>query len=119
MNPKSIVESVKEGVAEARSKVEMVAAHSQDVVKTGAQTLHAAKGVVVEAGREAAQLAVKTKDELKRTLKEGASQLGEKMARIATPTRREEAAARKLEVKAKKQRKREATLGEEPQQAMM
>lgn len=108
MNPKSIVGSVKEGVAEARSKVGMVTAHGQDAVRTGARTLQAAKGVVVQGGREAVQIAIRTKDELKRTLKDGVAQVGEKLSRLTTPTRKEEAFARKLEVKAKKQRKRAA-----------
>ncbi len=112
MNPKSIVESVKESVAEARSKVEMVTAHGQEAVKTGARTLQAAKGVVVEGGREAVQVAIRTKEELKRTLKDGVAQVGEKLSRLTTPTRKEEALARKLEVKAKKQRKRSALGGE-------
>lgn len=116
MNPKSLVESVKEGVSEARSKVEMVTAHGQEVVKTGAKTLHAAKEVVIEGAREAVQVATRTKDELKRTLKEGATQVGEKLSRLATPTRKEQAAARKVEIKAKKERKRTATLGAEAQQ---
>jgi hypothetical protein len=107
MNAKSIVETVKEGVAGARNKVEMVAAHGQDVLRTGAQTLEAVKDVVVGGTREAADVATRTRQEVARTLKDGASQVADKLSRIATPTRKEAAEARKLEVKAKKQRRRE------------
>lgn len=113
MNQKSIIESVKEGVSEARSKAEMVAAHGQDVFKSGVGTAKALREVVVQAGRETVQLATRTKDELKRVLNDGAVQIGEKLVRIATPTRKEEAAARKAEVKALKQRKRAAMVDNE------
>jgi len=102
MNPKTLVGSVRDGVTEARNKVEMVAAHGQDVVKTGVQTLQAARGVVAEGGREAVQVLSRTRDELKKTLADGAAQVGDKLKLIATPTRREQAAARKAEVKQKK-----------------
>lgn len=108
MSAKGIVETVKEGVGEAKSKVEMVVAHGKEVVKAGAQTAQAARDVVAGAGREAAEVVARTKDELKRTLKDGAAQVGERLSRIATPNRREQAAARKAEVKAKKQRSRAA-----------
>jgi hypothetical protein len=108
MTAGKIVETVKDAVAEARSKAGLVGAHGKDVLETGAQTLHAAREVVAEAGRQAAQVVTQTRDELKRTLREGAAQIGDKLARIATPTRKEQAAAHKAEVKAKKQRKRAA-----------
>jgi hypothetical protein len=106
MKPKDVVESVKEGVSEAKSKAAMVASHGQEVVKTGVETLQAAKNVIVEAGRETAQVLSRGKDELKRTLKEGASHVGDKLSRIATPNRREQAQALKAEVKQKKREKR-------------
>jgi hypothetical protein len=106
MNPKDVVASVKEGVSEAKGKAAMVAAHGQEVVKTGVETLQAAKNVIVDAGRETAQVLTRTKDELKRTLTDGASQVGDKLSRIATPNRREQAQARKAEVKQKKRDKR-------------
>lgn len=106
MTADKIVDTVTDAISEARSKVEMVGAHSRDVLKAGTQTLHSAREVVAQAGRDAAELLSHTRDELKRTLKEGAVQIGERLSRLATPTRKEEAMARKLEVKAKKLRKR-------------
>lgn len=112
MDSNSIVESVKENVAGARVKARRVVAHGQEVVKTGKQTLQAARDVVVDGGREVLQVATHTKDELKRTLKEGASQVGERLARIATPTHKEQAIDRKAAIKAKKRRKREEAMRE-------
>lgn len=108
MSPNKIVETVKDAVAEARNKAEMISSHGQEVIQTGAQTLQAAKEVVVQGGRDAAKVLTHTKDELQRTLKEGVAQIGDKLTRLATPTHREEAAARKAAVKEKKQRKRGA-----------
>lgn len=108
MTAVKIVDTVRDAIAGARNKAELVGAHSQDVLKLGSQTLQAAKGVVVQAGHDAAEVLSHTRDELKRTLKEGAAQMGDRLSRIATPTRKEEAVARKLEVKAKKRRKRAA-----------
>ena len=106
MNSQSLVESVQHGVSEAKTKVEMVAAHGKDVVETGASTLRAAKDVVMAGGREAVGVAGRTRDELVRTLKDGFAKVGDKLSRIATPTRKESAVAKKIEVRAKKQRKR-------------
>lgn len=108
MSKETIVETVKEAVAGARSKAEVVGARSKDVLETGVQTLQAAKEVVVTAGRQAAEVLANTKDELKRTLKQGAAEVGDKLARIATATRKEQAKARKAEVKAKKRAKASA-----------
>lgn len=107
MTADTIVDTVKDTFAEAKRKAEMVGAHSQDVLKVGSQTLQAAKEVVVKAGHDAAEVVSNAREELKRTLKEGAAQMGDRLSRIATPTRMEEAIARKVEVKAKKRRKRE------------
>ncbi len=112
MTSNKIVETVKDAVAEAKSKVELVGAHGKDVIQTGAQTLQAAKEVVAEGGREAAQVLTNTKQELQRTLKEGAAQISDKLSRIATPTHKEEAATRKVAVKEKKQRKRSESAGQ-------
>ena len=81
--------------------------HGQEVVKAGVETLSAAKNVVADAGRETAEVLSRKKEELKQTLKDGAAQVGEKLARIAQPTRKEQALARKAEVKAKKRAKQE------------
>jgi hypothetical protein len=104
MSSKTVVESVKAGVADAKTKVEQVAAHGQEAVKASAQVLAAAKEVVDEARRDTAKVLSRSKDKLKKTLKEGAAQVGDKLANIANPTRREQAAARKAEVKSKKKR---------------
>ena len=110
MTAAQIVDNVKDAVAGARSKALMVGAHSQDVLKVGTQTLQAAREVVAQARRDAGELLSHTRDELKRTLQEGAAQMGDRLSRIATPTRKEEALARKLEVKEKKRKKREAEI---------
>jgi hypothetical protein len=112
MSPKSVVETFKEGVGGAKSKAAMVVAHGQEVVKTGVETLQAAKNVIVEGGRETAGVLTRTKAELKRTLTDGASHVGDKLSRIATPNRREQAEMRKMEVRQKKRDKR----GQEPAQ---
>lgn len=117
MKPKNVVESVKEGVSEAKDKAAMVAAHGQGVVKTGVETLQAAKNVIVDAGREAAQVLSRTRDELKRTLSDGASQVGDQLSRLATPTRREQAESRKAEVRRKKRDKRVAAASHAAPQA--
>lgn len=106
MDTSKIVETVKGAVSGAKDKVELIKAHGQDVIQTGAQTLQAAKGVVVEGGQETAKVLTHTKEELQRTLKEGADKLGHKLSHLATPTRKEQAEAHKAEVKEKKQRKR-------------
>ncbi len=108
MTAAKIVESIRETFTSATSKAKMVGAHSQDVAKVGARTLRAAKDVVTQCGRDTAQVLSRSREELKRTLIEGAAEVGERLSRIATPTRKEEALARKLEVKAKKKRSREA-----------
>ncbi len=112
MSAAEIVDSVKGALSEARSKAQMVGAHSQDVLKVGSQTLRAAKEVVVQAGRDTANVLSHSRDELKRTLQEGGAQMRDRLSRLATPNRKEEALARKLEVKAKKRRKREEAQAE-------
>jgi hypothetical protein len=108
MDRKKLVDSVKETVVEAKSKVERVAAHSQEVVKAGVETLTQAKQVVGNARREAAGVVSRTKEELKRTLKEGAAQVGDRIAHLAQATRKEQAESRKAEVKAKKRARKQA-----------
>ena len=109
MNTSTIVETVKDAVSGAKDKVELIKAHGQDVIQTGAQTLQTAKGVVVEGGQETAKVLAHTKDELQRTLKEGAAQISHKLSHLATPTRKEQAEAHKSVIKEKKQRKRAET----------
>lgn len=106
MNPQFVVESVKHRIEAARSTVGMVASHGQTVVHTGGQTLQSAKDIVVKAGRDAIDLAGRTRTELVRTLKDGATQMAGQLSRIATPTHKEMAEARKVEIKEKKARKR-------------
>lgn len=113
MNSHSLLESVKRSVSEVKSKVELAKAHSRDVVETGASALIGAKDVVVDGGREAAQVASRTKQEFVRKVKEGIAQVGDKLSRITTPTRKEEAIARKMEVRAKKKLKRAAAMSQE------
>lgn len=88
----SIVESVKETVKE---KVELVKAHAPEVVKTGVETVKAAQGVVAGA-----------REELKKTLKQGAEKIGHQIANIASLNRKEQAEVRKEARKAKKRAKR-------------
>lgn len=104
-------------IGTVKDKVELVKAHAPDVVKTGVDTLRAAQEVVAGARREAGLVLEKTKDGLRRTLKEGADKIGQKLANIATPTRKEQAEARKEEVKAKKRAKRSEAAEAAPQAA--
>lgn len=106
MTAGTLVDSVKERLVAARSKAEIVGAHGQDVLKLGSQTLLAAKEVVRQARYDTATVLSAASDDLKRTLKEGVAQIGDRLSRLTTPTRKEEAIARKVEVKARKKRKR-------------
>ncbi|MGH8518826.1 MAG: hypothetical protein ACREUE_15350, partial [Panacagrimonas sp.] len=83
-----------------------MAAHTYEVLSVGAQTLQECRGVMREAGREAGQVAMRAREQMTRTLRDGASRIGDKLSRIATPTHREMAEMRKDEIKAKKRRKR-------------
>jgi hypothetical protein len=107
MNARSVAGSVRESVAEARTKAGLIAAHSYEVLSVGAQTLQECREVMRDARREATEVAVRAREQMTRTLKEGASRIGGKLSRIATPTHREMADMRKEEIKAKKRRKRE------------
>lgn len=97
-----------------KEKVELVRAHAPGVLQSGVETLRAAQQVVAGAGREAGEMLDRTKDQLKQTLRDGASRIGQKLANIATPTRKEVAEARKEEVKAKKRSKRARARRDEP-----
>lgn len=108
MTAHNLIDTVKDAVTDARSKAELVGAHSRGVLDLGSQTLQTAKDVIVQGGRDAVAVLVHTREELKRTLNEGVAQMGERLSRIATPTRKEEALARKTEVKDKKRQKRAA-----------
>lgn len=95
---KGIIESVKD-------KVGMVVTHGKDVVKTGAEALREAKGVIDHSRQDVAAVLARTKDELTQTLKDGAGRVVEKVQRLNTPTHKELAEAKKAEVKAKKREK--------------
>jgi hypothetical protein len=82
-------------IGNVKDKVELVKAHAPDVLKTGVDTI-----------REARQVLDRTKDELKKTLKQGAEKIGHQLANLATPTRKEQAEAKKEEVKEKKRARR-------------
>lgn len=117
MNARSVAGSVREGVAEARNKAGLIAAHGYEVLSVGAQTIQECREVMRDARREALQVAVRAREEMTRTLKEGASRIGGKLSRIATPTHREMAEMRKDEIKAKKRRKREEQAAASEEQA--
>lgn len=106
MTAVTMVDDVRKRHGAASNNAEMVAAHLQDVFRLGSQTLHAAQDVVRQARRDTAGVLSTAGGELKRTLRDGVAQIGGRLARLATPTRKEEAIARKVEVKQKKQRKR-------------
>ena len=108
MTPSTIIESVRTNVISARAKAGLVATHGQDLLRTGVQTLRDARDVITSAGREVQDVAARAREELWTTLQTGRDQIGHKFTHLATPTRKEEAEARKLEVKARKQRKRAA-----------
>ena len=116
MKERNLVQIAQARVSDARSTAEMVAAHGQDVVQTGIETLQAARTVVKDAGREAIDLLTRTNDNLRKTLKEGVDRVGGKISRIATPTHKEQAEARKAEIKAKKRAKAEQARAEAEQE---
>lgn len=93
-------------VSTVKEKASLVAAHAPDVVKTGAETLKAAREVVDHSRRDAKLLLERTRDELKQTLKQGADQVRHKLAHLAEPTHKEQAEAKKAAVKAKKRARR-------------
>lgn len=68
MTAVNIVEDVRERIAAACSKAEMVGAHGQDVIKLGSETLQLAKDVVRKARDDTAGGLSNARDELKRTL---------------------------------------------------
>jgi hypothetical protein len=106
MNANQITETVKGAVAGARSRAELIGSHGRQVVQTGTETLQAAREVVVNGGHQAVDVLAQTRDELRRTLKDGAARIGHQLSHLATPTHKEEAVARKEAVKDKKQRRR-------------
>lgn len=101
-----IIETVKDAVAQARAKLGSVGAHGKEVIHAGTETLQAARVVLSRGRQDAAEVLTHTRDELKRTLKEGRTQVGERLSRLTTPTHEEEALARKASVRAKKQKKK-------------
>ena len=108
MTSTNLFSTVKSGLSQARTKLDIVAAHGTQAFHTGVQTLETAKSVVVGAGSDTVAVLARAREDLKKTFAEGASQLGDQLVRIATPTHKEEAALRKAEVRRKKQAKREA-----------
>jgi hypothetical protein len=112
MKAEALLTSVHDRVSAAQSKASLVASHSKDLLITGLDTAQAVKGVLANAAHEAFAVASRTKEELKATLRQGREKVSHKLANLTTPTRMEQAAARKLEVKARKQRKREAERSE-------
>lgn len=107
MTPSTLIESVKHNLSTAQATAGMVVTHGQDLVKTGVDTLRSAQDVLAGARRDVASVVVRTRDELLTTFKEGREQIGYQLSHLATPTRKEQAQARKAEVKARKQRKRD------------
>jgi hypothetical protein len=106
MTAATVVDAVRNRIDVAKDTAEMVGAHLRDVIKLGSQTLRNSRNVVRQARHDTATVLFAARDELRRTLKDGVAQIGDRLARLATPTRKEEALARKIEVKAKKRRKR-------------
>lgn len=106
MTAATVVDAVKNRIGAAKGTAEMVGAHLLDVIKLGSQTLLSSKNVIRQARQDTATVIFNARDELKRTLKDGAAQIGNRLARLTTATRKEEALARKSEVKQKKRRKR-------------
>jgi hypothetical protein len=106
MTPTPLLSSVKQGLAQARIKIDLVTAHSAEVFHTGVETLEAARSVVIGAGNDTVAVIARARQDLKQTLSDGASRLGHQLVRIATPTHEEQAALRKDEVKRKKRAKR-------------
>lgn len=106
MNANQITETVKGAVAGIRSRAGLIGAHGREVVHTGTETLQAAREVVASGGQQAVGVLAQTRDELRRTLKDGAARIGHQLSHLATPTHKEEATARKASLKEKKQRRR-------------
>jgi hypothetical protein len=107
MTPAPLLSSVKQGIAQARIKIDLVTAHGAEAFNTGTQTLEAARSVVIGAGNDTAAVFARARQDLKRTLSDGASKLGHQLVRIATPTHAEQAALRKDEVRRKKRMKKQ------------
>lgn len=110
MEAKAIVESVHQNVSNAKLQARRLVSHGEDVLSVGAQSLQSARSVVAKGGKEVVGIVKETAEELKSTLKQGVSDVGERLSRIATPTHKEQWIDRKNEIKAKKRRKREAAL---------
>ncbi|HEY1076353.1 MAG TPA: hypothetical protein VGE51_06660 [Fontimonas sp.] len=111
MNASQLIGNAKGLVSETRSTATLIQAHGRDLARTGVEILQAARDVVIEGGRESARVIGRTREELHRTLSDGAEQIRYKLAHLKTPTHKEHAEARKAAIKQKKQRKRAA--GEE------
>ena len=112
MEAKSIVDSVSQNVSNAKLQAQRIISHGEGVLNAGTQSLQSARSVVVKGGRDVVHVVKETAEELKRTLKDGVNDVGEKLSRIATPTHKEQWIDRKNAVKAKKRRKREEAQAE-------
>ena len=86
MEAKSIVYSVNQNVSNAKLQAQRIISHGEGVLNAGTQSLQSAKSVVVKGGRDVVQVVRDTAEELKRTLREGVNDVGEKLSRIATPS---------------------------------
>lgn len=111
MSTEALIETAKQRGTQARGQAGMIAAHARDVAVTGIEVLRSARDVVIGAHGEALALLARTADELRRTLREGVARVRGKLARIATPTHKEQALARKAQIKAKK-RSRQTRAGQ-------
>jgi hypothetical protein len=107
MNATPLLSSVRQGIAQARIKIDLVTVHGTEAFNTGVQTLEAARSVVIGAGNDTAAVFTRARQDLKHTLSEGASKLGHQLVRIATPTHAEQAALRKDQVRKKKRVKKQ------------
>lgn len=90
----------------AQATAGIIVTHGQDLIQTGVETLRTAASVLAGARRELHVVAVRTRGELRTTFLDGQLQLKHKLSHLAVPTRKEQAAAHKADVKAKKLRKR-------------
>ena len=106
MTPTPLISTVKQGLQQARIKIDLVTAHGAEVIHTGVQTLESARSVVVGARNDTIALFAKARRDLRQTFADGASKLGHQLVNIATPTHAEQAALRKDEVRRKKRAKR-------------
>lgn len=109
MTTPTLLDSLKHNVRTAQATAGIVVNHSQDLVHTGIETLGSAKDVLADAQRDVRSVVSRASAELRSTFKEGREKLSYKLRHLDTPTRKEAAEARKLEVRAKKRHKSQKT----------